>query len=385
MKKRLQAAVLKETGLRISGLASLYCHFLLLSLKWMNPGAVGVWLIPTEWMSVNYGNVIRSFLAERVRLLRIHRFASEDVRFSDALVSSCVVWFRNAPPSDSALFTTGTDMSKPERSETIGIELLRKPGKWPPINADSDPDVPKVGDYFTIRRGIATGDNPFFVIPEETVSGRGIPHEFLKPILPSPRHLETDSIIADSSGVPENVKRLFLLDCTDHEYEKLPGPVQAYLAEGEGLTSKKKLCAGRARWYDQEQRTPASILCSYMGRGDGAGAPVRFILNESNAIVTNSYLMLYPKGAMRRILSTSAENRRQAWQILRAIPPSEFRIAGRCYGGGLQKMEPRELGNLRCPRLADWLRECDGTIYREEENGQLLLAMEAKGRYATSK
>ncbi|MBR3084820.1 MAG: hypothetical protein IKH04_00310 [Kiritimatiellae bacterium] len=88
---------------------------------------------------------------------------------------------------------------------------------------------------------------------------------------------------------------------------------------------------------------------------------------------------------MRRILSISAENRRQAWQILRAIPLSEFRIAGRCYGGGLQKMEPRELGNLRCPRLADWLYEFGEPAYREDENGQLLLAMEGKAKYDASK
>ncbi|MBR0057260.1 MAG: hypothetical protein IJP66_08015 [Kiritimatiellae bacterium] len=46
---------------------------------------------------------------------------------------------------------------------------------------------------------------------------------------------------------------------------------RAYLAEGVGTTSEKRLCAGRSLWYDQEQRKPAPILCSYLGRGDGAG------------------------------------------------------------------------------------------------------------------
>ena len=380
-KKRLQASVLAETGLRLSGLAGLYCHFLLLSVKWMKPGGIGVWLIPTEWMSVNYGSAIRTFLSEHVRLLRIHRFASEDVRFSDALVSSCVVWFRKEPSAETALFTTGTDMSHPDDSVNVPIVSLRQASKWPPIESVETTSAPRLRDFFTIRRGIATGDNPFFIVPEEKAREKGFPRALLKPILPSPRHLKTDLVQSDADGIPTNVRRQFLLDCTGKDKDQLPKSILAYLAGGEQTTSIKKLCAGRTRWYDQEQRAPSPILCSYMGRGDGTGAPVRFILNESAAIATNSFLMLYPKGALRRVFHESAENREAAWRCLLAIPSGEFRRAGRCYGGGLQKMEPRELGDLACPALADWLSEHVGILYREEDSGQLLLAMEPETEY----
>ena len=141
-------------------------------------------------------------------------------------------------------------------------------------------------------------------------------------------------------------------------------------------TGKKKLCASRPVWYNQEQRLPAPILCSYMGRGDGTGAPVRFILNESAAIAANSFLMLYPKGLLRRHLSSRPQDAAAVWERLRAIPPEEFRRAGRCYGGGLQKMEPRELGDLDCTALRDWLAEVGGNLYSEDDTGQMLLAME---------
>ena len=383
-KKRLQAAVLAETGLRLSGLAGLYCHFLLLSAKWMKPGGIGVWLIPTEWMSVNYGSAIRSFLSERVRLLRVHRFASEDVRFSDALVSSCVVWFSKDPPADAALFTSGTDISHPDHAEEVPVMSLRQTGKWPPVNSSETSSAPRLRDFFTIRRGIATGDNPFFILPEEKAREKGLPSDLLKPILPSPRHLKIDLVQSDADGVPTNARRQYLLDCTGRDKVDLPESVLAYLAEGEQTVATKKLCAGRTRWYDQEQRAPSPILCSYMGRGDGTGAPVRFILNESNAIATNSFLMLYPRGALRRVFNESAENREAAWRCLLAIPPEEFRRAGRCYGGGLQKMEPRELGDLACPALSDWLSGHIGVSYREEDSGQLLLAMEAASEYDTT-
>ncbi len=380
-KKRLQANVLAEIGIRLSGLAGLYCHFLLLSVKWMKPGALGVWLVPTEWMTVNYGSALRSFFSERVRLLRIHRFASEDVRFSDALVSSCVVWFRNESPGETALFTSGTDITCPDNSKAIPVSTLRKANKWPPAESLEEDSSPRLRDFFTIRRGIATGDNPFFILSEEMVREKGIPTAFLKPILPSPRHLKTDFVQSDTNGVPVNTHRQFLLDCTGKDMAELPKSIRDYLAEGELTTATKKLCAGRIRWYDQEQRKPAPILCSYMGRGNGIGAPVRFILNTSNAIATNSFLMLYPKGALRRLFAECAENSEAVWLRLRSIPPEEFSRAGRCYGGGLHKMEPRELGDLTCSALVDWLSGCVDYSLFEEDSGQLLLAMEDGADY----
>lgn len=378
-KRRLQAAVRSETGLALSGLASLYCHFLLLSRKWMKPGAVGVWLIPAEWMSVNYGSALRTFLAGQVRLLRVHRFAADDVRFADALVSSCVVWFRNAPPAENALFTEDGDLLRPAASREISTAALRDAPKWPPApqtEAADDTPVPRLRDFFTIRRGIATGDNGFFILDERDAAARGIPRDFLKPILPSPRHLPTDWVRTDADGIPVNARRLFLLDCTGRPQDSLPDSVRAYLATGTETAAKKKLCAARAHWHDQEQRAPAPILCSYMGRGDGSGAPVRFILNESRAIATNSYLMLYPTGALARRLREFPQDTEAVWKCLHAIPAGEFRRAGRCYGGGLQKMEPKELGDLDATALRDWLADNAAYRYPETETGQLLFAME---------
>ena len=381
-KKRMQDAIQAETGIRLSGLAGLYCHFLLLSRKWMRPGAVGVWLIPSEWMSVNYGVAIRQFLSEHVRLPRIHRFDAADVRFSDALVSSCVVWFANAAPADEALFTEGPDILKPLRTSRIQIGTLRRTTKWPPADASSElgGSISRLRDFFTIRRGIATGDNAFFVLSEEKAAILGIPRRFLKPILPSPRHLKTDHVQSDRGGIPTNVPRLLLLDCTGVPAEDLPEAVRAYLASGAKTTGRKKLCASRIHWHDQEQRPPAPFLCSYMGRGNGSGAPVRFILNDSAAIATNSFLMMYPKASLEALVRKDTGALESVWALLRAIPAQEFRRAGRCYGGGLQKMEPRELGDLDVSALADWMAK-QSVVYPRPPPEQLLLAMEAKTPY----
>ena len=99
-KQRLQALVRRMAGVEIHGLAGLYVYFLLLATAWMEDGGYAAWLIPSEFMDVNYGAALKRFLTDRVTLLRVHRFDPDDVQFGDALVSSVVLVFRKvgAPP-----------------------------------------------------------------------------------------------------------------------------------------------------------------------------------------------------------------------------------------------------------------------------------------------
>ena len=108
-KIRLQIESKRESGVRITGLAGLYCYFLVLSHTWMSECGVAAWLIPSEFMDVNYGEAIKQYLLENVNLVRIHRFDPNDVQFGDAIVSSAVVFFRKeSPPSDHQIdFTFG--------------------------------------------------------------------------------------------------------------------------------------------------------------------------------------------------------------------------------------------------------------------------------------
>ena len=373
-KHYLQQISKSDTAISVSGLASMYCYFLLLSLKWMKPGAVGIWLIPSEWMSVNYGMAIRSFLIRNVTLLRIHTFDVYDLRFSDALVSSCVVWFKNeqSKGTEDVIFSFGEDLHKPNRIDKYAFSSLAKCGKWPPSSKANDVRW-KIGDFFTIRRGIVTGDNDFFVLDEQKVKELDIPMLYLKPILPSPRHIKVDHIEAGPDGLPINAQKCFLLDCTGYAKEALPQNVQLYLASREHLALKKKLCANRNRWYDQEQRVPTSFLCSYMGRYAEGHSPVRFILNDTNAIVSNSFLMLYPRKQLKTLLSRNSQWTYDVWKTLTTIPTNDIIEAGRSYGGGLRKIEPLELASVPCEALYHWMTVQGIEVHHEDDDGQLLL------------
>ena len=57
-KERLQRLTYKMTGVEVNGLAGLYVYFLLLATAWMEDGGIAAWLIPSEFMDVNYGAAI---------------------------------------------------------------------------------------------------------------------------------------------------------------------------------------------------------------------------------------------------------------------------------------------------------------------------------------
>lgn len=349
----------KETGIGLLALAGLYCHFVLLAHKWLAPGAICGWLIPSEFMDVNYGVAIKNYLLQNVHLLRIHRYNPECSIFSDALVSSCVVWFKNEKVDDDydVEFSLGGTHDNPMQSKRIKKSDLDKERKWTrfPEKEIRCEEYRKatLGDYFEIKRGLATGDNNFFIMSKERIMELGIEMSFCKPILPSPRSLKTDLIDADANGMPRIEQQCFLLDCelTEREIRELSPTTWSYLQSGIEETGNKYLCKSRKRWYWQEQRDATYFLCSYMGRAKDNGSPIRFILNLSEAIATNSYLMLYPKENLQKTISDDPNSVYRIWEHLKAIKGNEIEEEGRFYGGGLKKIEPKELAKVPCGDL----------------------------------
>ncbi|MBN1122327.1 MAG: N-6 DNA methylase [Anaerolineae bacterium] len=353
-KQFLANRVFQSTNLPLSGLAGLYCYFMLICHEWMSEGGIAGWLIPSEFMDVNYGVEVKNYLVNKVKLIRIHRFDPNELQFDDALVSSAVVWFQKTktPPNHKVEFTYGGTLKKPKTTRFISISELEQSHKWTQLTnqnyvSQRNPSV-TISDLFEIKRGIATGANKFFILPQEKLLALNIPAECAKPILPSPKHVP-DEIMSDESELPILSHRLFLLDCNlppSLLEEQHPQLWQYYLGGIEQGIDQKYLCSNRTPWYSQEQRDPAPILCTYMGRNRGNSIPFRFIFNHSKAIASNVYLLLYPKPILKEVLAIKHELLRDLWDVLRNIPIETIVNEGRVYGGGLHKVEPKELANI---------------------------------------
>lgn len=369
-KNRLKISASQTTGITISGLAGLYCYFMCLAHAWMADDGLAAWLIPSEFMDVNYGREIKEYLLKRVTLLSIHRFDPADVQFDDALVSSAVVWFKKSPPPSNhpIVFTYGGTLTKPSISMPVPAQHLQESRKWSKFpqkahtSEHSESEI-KLSDLFTIKRGIATGANKFFILTQDKIAELQLPKEFLVPILPSARYLGSDEVMADSHGDPVLERKLFLLSCKlpEREVEAKYPSLWSYLESGKQLgISEQYLTAHRSPWYSQEERTPPLYLCTYINRKSKVnGETFRFILNRSRAIAANVYLLLYPKKRLADAIAARPELINIIWRALKAIKSEDLTDEGRVYGGGLYKMEPRELGNVAADGLVSLLTSVD--------------------------
>ncbi len=233
-----------------------------------------------------------------------------------------------------------------------------------PLAEQVRPDLPTaskdkgltLGDFFTIKRGVETGDNDFFILTPMEALAYDLPFEFLRPIFPGPQSLRDDEIIADPEGHPILDSKHFLLDCPLPEWEvqdRYPA-LWTYLQQGikQGVPQRYS-CQHRTPWYVQERRPPALYLCAYMGQSwSEEGPPFRFILNHSKAVAPNIYLMMYPRPALAGRLRDNYPLQIQVWTALNEIGTHEILNRERVYDSITGRLEPMELASVSANRIS---------------------------------
>jgi adenine-specific DNA-methyltransferase len=350
-----------ELGLRPSGLSGLYLYFVLLSHNLLAKNAICAWLVPVEFMDTTYGQILREYLCTKVTLKRVHRFDAADTQFEDALVTSAVVVFENRQPrpSDLTEFSHGGGVMDPRKQAIVTTKSLLPRQKW--LSYFQGASRPHAGgcsvisDFFQVRRGIATGANSFFIVPKDQALDLGILPGHLTPVLPGARHLQGVTVEADPDGFADLERKLAVLTCPwpEDELPKIDPALARYLAAAPDSVRNSYLVRTRRPWYRQERRDPAPFVCTYMGRGLDEKRPFRFILNRSRAIATNMFLMLYPVGRLARFVEGRPDRLSRVHEALLALTADDLRSGGRVYGGGLHKIEPKELGALGAQTVVD--------------------------------
>ena len=171
-------------------------------------------------MDVNYGGVLKTYLTACVTLRHIHRDCPSDGQFADAMVTSAVVVFEKTangrargphvirrPPLRAVDQRIRPDRRLRSAAKWTIFPGVRNRGRTVLVRRD-------VGDLFTIKRGIATGPNSFFILDEGGSPAPWIPDTFLRPILPGARYLSDDVIAAGPDGHPRLKRSLVVIDST---------------------------------------------------------------------------------------------------------------------------------------------------------------------------
>jgi adenine-specific DNA-methyltransferase len=336
----------QRLGLKLSRLAALHVLFLVRALEVSADEARLAFITPAEWLDVNYGRKVKQFVLDRAQVEALVILKDDHLFFDGALTTAAITLLRKGEPRGGPTNVIRLDEQLPEVDAVLAA--LRGEGDLPVEEVELSVDAKwsrpagasvsgrPLCELARVRRGIATGNNEFFVISEATRREWGIEREQLRPCIRSPRVIEgTELTVADLDELGEDVPR-WAIDCHDPEAEQADDALGRYLRHGKAELGADQgyLASQRKLWFGLERRGECPILFTYMNRQQP-----RFIRNRVGAIPLNTFLIVEPAEGVDADKLCAALNSEHFIGQLQA--------QRRNYGGGLWKLEPKELGGLR--------------------------------------
>ncbi len=331
-------------GLKVSSLSGSYVYFLLETLLRLNEGGRLVFITPTEFLDVRYGQAVKEALLSHCEIDEIIVMEMNELAFEGVLTTSAItIATKREAPSRRVRLVEGRLNGSIEKGREIELPAGTAPAAlpWTPLLPSRAERIApllrgrtaKLGEYCRVRRGIATGDNSFFAITSAEAELWGIEDEFLVPVVLGSKDLPHEGPLdADfhAARIAEGA-RAFLFFC-HRSIDELRGTnARRYIEHGLELGLPQRFnCRARKPWYGVEPVPPADFFTTYMSRNRA-----RMVRNLVGARCMTSLLNVWAlPGIDPETLRVSLEDPTNA-QLLR-----EF---GRTYGGGLAKIEPGDL------------------------------------------
>lgn len=198
-----------------------------------------------------------------------------------------------------------------------------------------------LGDFASVKRGVVTGNNDFFLMSYAESLDRNIPMEYLQYIIANTKDapgivLGHDDVYFDDAPY---LKKNLMLNLDGRSISEYPDGVRDYILDGEkrGIHLGSVL-SKRNPWYKAERRIPPTFLFTYLG-----SRRKRFVLNLTHAVPLTTFLCVYPLNldhhhVQRLHLALNHED------VTRNLT-----LVGKTYGNGSIKVEPRALEMLPIP------------------------------------
>jgi hypothetical protein len=290
-----------------------------------------VLLLPTNWLEAHYGQALRRLLLARGYEISLVENGNHGPVFDHALTTVCLV---TTQPHLSA----GNGFAR-----KIPIRILRAPNAG--VSEDEfsgrtlspwlkqrlsarDEGGPKTGhvlaDIFRVKRGIATGDNEFFVLSKTSTRNLGL------------LRAELVGILRRLSAYPRSKDITYL-------WVPKENPSAASLlriSEGEQLeVNRRYLCRHRKPWWHIAVPSPPAYFLSYMGRGEP-----QIVDNRNGLLNLNNIHGLYLREGVAIDLG-----RRVAKWLGSTQGTATFLNHARHYFGGMWKLEPGDVERLKLP------------------------------------
>lgn len=350
----------KRNSVAIPRTMNIYGLFVLEICRRLNVGGRAAIILPSEWINSNFGKPLKEVLLNAGLIKTILLFSHEISQFDDALTTTCILFIEKSNSSQVGDVNT-IYLTSPLKTQNIGDLIERGNSKSSELNvnkysskvllnekkwdhlirssvASDQSDSIQLKSFATTKRGIATGANDYFLLSVERAKELSIRDINLTPCIG--KSSDVKGLIFNQDDLDDLIEEganthLLTLRSNINEQEAL----YVKLGEEMGLPLRHLLSV-RKVWYHMEKRQPAPILAAVQGRGN-----LRFVRNCSNAINLTAFHGIYPID--QRPVYLDALTVYLNSQTVQDASKREQRM----YGGGLIKVQPDDLLDMRVPDL----------------------------------
>lgn len=344
----------EQVGERISRNTNMYALFMLRIWSLLAPGGRAVVITPLEWLNADFGCALKRYFVNQNALDALVLFDDASTVFGDALTTAGItILRRDRKPQEPIRIATIAD-GRELTAETLRDarhargQDLDPMMKWTNALRDANIGLLPTGLFArscaqlqsiaTCSRGIATGANDYFTLTEKQRIAHRIDRHDLTPCITRASDLAAG--VFDNqvwSRLVKADKRVWLLTPRETCDEAL----ECYLEIGRqrGIP-ERHLPSHRPVWFRPERRPAAPILISVFFRDRP-----RVVLNRAQALNLTAYHGIYPSLEPR-----DDDHIGELFEWLNSDAATDALLAqSRIYGGGLRKLEPRDVMAVRIP------------------------------------
>ena len=336
-----------------SAMQNMWLAFVIGACRLLQPDGAIFYVLPTEFLQVQYAEKLRNHLENIFNTIHIISF--EETIFTDIEQDICLVYLTNKRKKPSHIYYKIYADTRSEKPSKINLIQRNKPlQKWSnAILSDDEISLLKEkGELFTeigkmgdIAPGVVTGGNKYFIMTEEKVKECNC-KKYVLPIVQKSSFVPNNTIEIDENviaNIKKDKKPLYLLDLAKiPEETELPEELQEYLKwageqqVGDTELKKRFKCANRIPWY---------------------GVP---IVNKGQIVFFKRYDIL-PRIYINRIdvhttdagyhirLKKEYDAASFVFCFFNSMTLAECEYNGRYYGGGVSELVPSEFKSLTIP------------------------------------
>jgi len=356
-KVQLKHLSIQTIGKALDGRAGLHVYFLMRALSLLEENGRLAFIVPADVCEGKFASELWTWITANFTLDAIVTFSPEASPFPQIDVNPVILLIRRSAPGERFLWAkccfqatssfkywVRSQFRDASRRDLIVIERDLKEGlsegfsREPALCKGKSRYV--LGDFISVKRGIATGANDFFFMTAGKARELSIPEKYLTQAIGRTRDVVGDEITYRTlEEIEKKGRPTLLLSLHEDNLENFPESVKQYLRKGEELgLPNRPLISQRNPWYKIETRIPPPFLFAYLGRRNS-----RFIRNYACVVPLTSFLCIYPK-------RNDEKNMDQIWNILTHPDVlAGLSMVGKTYGDGAIKVEPRFLEKLPVP------------------------------------